>query len=166
MSPDQPPGEPVDAERPARRVVASYERYGDAQRAVDRLADSGFAVERAAIAAQGLRFVEEVTGRRTAARAAAEGSSQGAVVGALVGLFLGLFETNTAGLVLPLYGLVIGLLLGALAGLVLHAATSRGPDFSSVGHMEADHYDVLVDEPVADEALSLLGDRASTEQPG
>ena len=46
---------------PARRVIASYENYQDAQRAVDRLADAGFPVERAAIVGRGLSYVEQAS---------------------------------------------------------------------------------------------------------
>lgn len=59
----------------SRRVIASYGRYREAERTVDHLSDRGFPVEQTAIAAQGLRFVEQVTGRRTVARAAAEGAA-------------------------------------------------------------------------------------------
>lgn len=142
----------------SRRVVASYGRYREAERAVDHLSDRGFPVEQTAIAAQGLRFVEQVTGRRTVARAAAEGAGQGAVVGGLTGVLLGLFATATAGLVLLVYGMVLGLILGAVSGFAFHTASGGRRDFSSTGRMEADHYEVLVDEPVADEALRLLGE--------
>lgn len=166
MESSPPPRQHPGPDRPARRAIASYARYGDAERTVDHLADAGFAVERTAIAAQGLRFVEEVTGRRTAARAAAEGAGQGGVVGGAIGLFLGLFGTNTGGLVLLGYGIVIGLILGALVGLLLHAAGRSRRDFSSAGRMEADHYDVLVDEPVAEEAHRLLDEPAPHERSG
>jgi uncharacterized protein YjiS (DUF1127 family) len=49
------------AERPAttssspRRVVASYERYAQTQRAVDHLSDEHFPVERVAIVGEGLQ---------------------------------------------------------------------------------------------------------------
>ena len=46
-----------------RVVVASYESYPEAQRAVDYLSDRRFPVERVAIVADDLRFVEQVTGR-------------------------------------------------------------------------------------------------------
>ncbi|HZC19487.1 MAG TPA: general stress protein [Rubrobacteraceae bacterium] len=50
-------------EQAPRRVVGSYSSYAEAQRAVDHLSDEGFAVERVSIVAEGLRFVEQVTGR-------------------------------------------------------------------------------------------------------
>ena len=57
----------------ARRVVASFERYEEAQRAVDYLSDEKFPVERVAIVGEGLRLVEQVTGRLTWWRATVKG---------------------------------------------------------------------------------------------
>lgn len=124
---------------PNRRAVASFGHYGEAERAVDYLSDKGFPVEQTAIAAQGLRFVEQVTGRRTSIRAAAEGAGHGVVVGGLTGLFLGLFATASGGLVLLGYGVLLGVVLGAVSGFAFHAASRGRRDFSSAGRMEADH---------------------------
>ena len=41
----------------ARRVVASYSNYRDAQRAVDHLSDSRFPVDRVSIVARNLEYV-------------------------------------------------------------------------------------------------------------
>ena len=41
---------------PARRAVASFNRYEDAERAVDVLADQGFRVEHVAIVGRDLEF--------------------------------------------------------------------------------------------------------------
>lgn len=58
----------------ARQTVASYPTYAEAQRAVDYLSDQKFPVERAAIVAEGLRFVEQVTGRLNWGRALLNGA--------------------------------------------------------------------------------------------
>ena len=146
-------------ERAPRRVVASYGSYAEAQRAVDHLSDEGFAVERVSIVAEGLRFVEQVTGRVGYGRAALQGASSGAVIGAFFGFFLGLFslvDPLVSALVLVLYGLVFGAIIGAIIGLISHAASGGRRDFSSVGGMEADYYNVMADEEVAEEAQRLL----------
>ncbi|HZC19486.1 MAG TPA: hypothetical protein VE225_07225 [Rubrobacteraceae bacterium] len=54
------------------------------------------------------------------------------------------------------WGLVFGAILGAIIGLISHAASGGQRDFSSVGGMQADHYDVMADEEVAEEARRLL----------
>ena len=58
---------------PPRRVIASYTRYEEAQRAVDYLSDEKFPVERVAIIGEGLQLVEQVTGRLTWGKAALNG---------------------------------------------------------------------------------------------
>jgi hypothetical protein len=57
---------------------------------------------------------------------------------------------------LAFWGLVLGAILGAIIGLISHAASGGRRDFSSVGGMEAERYDVLADEEVAEEAQRLL----------
>jgi uncharacterized membrane protein len=142
-----------------RRPVASYDTYADAQRAVDRLSDEGFPVERVAIVGTGLRFVEQVTGRLTTGRAALMGALQGAVLGAIFGLLVGLIfaiDPNPAIPLLVLYGLVVGAITGALIGALVHAATGGERDFASVAGMQADRFEVMVDEEVADRAGEIL----------
>lgn len=150
---------PATSRRAPRRVVASYGTYAEAQRAVDHLSDERFPVERVSIVAEGLRFVEQVTGRVGYGQAALQGAGSGAVIGALFGFFLGLLslvDPLTSALVLVLYGLIFGAVLGAIMGLVFHALSGGQRDFSSVGAMEAERYNVVVDEEVADEAARLL----------
>lgn len=145
--------------QPPRRAIAVYDSYADAQRAVDRLADAAFPVERVAIVGHGLRYVEQVAGRMTVARAAAVGASQGAALGAILGLLAGLIfatDPNPALIVMVLYGLGSGALLGAAFGALTHAASGGMRDFVSIPSMQAERYELLVDEDVADQAVQLL----------
>ena len=75
-----------------RRIVASFDSYGDAQRAVDRLSDRGFPVERTAIVARGLEYVEQVTGRAGYLDAAIRGMFPGAIAGVLIRWLFGVFD--------------------------------------------------------------------------
>lgn len=146
-------------QRSPRRVVASYGSYSDAQRAVDYLSDEGFPVERVPIVGEDLRIVEQVTGRKGYAQAALQGAGSGAAIGAFFGFFLGLFslvDPLVSALVLVLYGLVFGAIVGAIMGLIFHALTGGRREFSSVGGMEAGHYDVMVEDEVAQDASQLL----------
>ncbi len=146
-------------ERAPRRVVASYGSYAEAQRAVDYLSDEQFPVERVTIVAEGLRLVEQVTGRVGYGRAALQGAGSGALIGLFFGFILGLFsliDPLVSALALAFWGLVLGAILGAIIGLISHAASGGRRDFSSVGGMEAERYDVLADEEVAEEAQRLL----------
>jgi hypothetical protein len=72
--------------------VASFDRYEEAELAVDRLSDRGFPVERVAIIGQDLQTVEQVTGKMTYPRAAWNGALSGAVPGVLIGWIFGLFN--------------------------------------------------------------------------
>jgi uncharacterized membrane protein len=145
--------------RTSRQPVAAYDSYAEAQRAVDHLSDRGFPVDKVAIIGQGLRYVEQVTGRYTTGRAALVGALDGALLGAFLGLLMGLiftYDPNPAVWLLMLYGLAIGALIGAALGAALHLATSGTRDFSSVPGMQAARYEVVVDEDVADRAAELL----------
>jgi uncharacterized membrane protein len=143
----------------ARREVAAFDTYAEAQRAVDHLSDRGFPVQHVAIVGQGLRYVEQVTGRLTTARAALLGAAQGALLGAILGLLAGLIFTLDPSPAIPLlvlYGLVVGAIFGAIAGALSHAMSRGERDFASVSGMEADRYVLLVDEDHADKATEIL----------
>ena len=155
------PMEPGPRERVVhpRRVIASYDSYPEAQRAVDYLSDEMFPVERVSIVAEDLRFVEQVTGRRGYGQATLQGAGSGAVIGILFGFFLGLFsliDPIFSAFLLALYGLIFGAILGAIIGLLGYALSGGRRDFSSVGGIEAGRYNVMADEKVADEASRLL----------
>lgn len=151
----------VPQDQATRRSVASYSTYVEAQQAVDHLADSTFPVERLSIVGEGLRFVEDVTGRAGYARAAVSGLVSGAATGALIGFVLGLltvFQPLTSALALALWGALIGAVVGMVSGLLGRALSSRR-DFSSVQTMRAQRYCLLADEPVADRAAAALSGR-------
>ena len=146
----------------ARRAVATFSRYEHAERAVDFLADRRFPVERTAIVARGLEYVEQVTGRMTYLRAALTGALNGAVIGVLIGWLFAVFnwfDPVVSSVWLVLDGLWFGALVGATMAVLLHALRGGRRDFSSVGAMRAEHYDVVVDEDVAGEAERLLSER-------
>jgi hypothetical protein len=142
-----------------RRAIAAYDNYADAQRAVDRLADAAFPVERVAIVGHGLRYAEQVVGRMTIARAAAIGASQGAALGAILGLLAGLIfstDPNPSLILMVLYGMGSGALIGAAFGALTHAASGGMRDFVSIPSMQAERYELLVDDEVADQAAQIL----------
>ena len=143
-------------------TVASFQRYVDAQRVVNRLAHAGFPVERIAIVARDLEVAEDVTGRTSSTAAAGRGAASGAAGGALLGLVLGLFDlagSTTAGIGLVLWGLVIGALVGALMALGSHEVTAGRHDFSSDLRFQAGQFAVVADADVAEDAARLLHSR-------
>ncbi len=151
------------ASRPrARIVIGTFASYGEAERAVDSLSDRKFPVERLAIDAEDLSFVEQVTGRLGWARAGMNGAATGALVGALFGWFAGILnwiQPLVAALTLTFYGLLLGALIGFVIGAAFHAIAGRGRDFSSTGSFTAERYDVVSDEEVAEAARRLLDER-------
>jgi hypothetical protein len=125
-------------------------------RAVDWLSDEGFPVERVAIVGSGLRAVEQVTGRVTVGKAAAQGAVQGAVIGVFFAVLFGLFFAGPAFFGLLVYSVLLAALFGAALAAVNHAALGGTQDFGAIASMQADRYDVMVDQEVADEAERVL----------
>jgi hypothetical protein len=157
------PGSPDAPARSARRTVASFTSYADAERAVDRLADLDFPVEKVAIVGQDLQTVEQVTGKMDYPRAAWRGALSGAVPGALIGWIFGIFDwvdPILTGLLLALYGLLIGAVVGAIIGMVVYALQRGSRDFSSVTFMRPRRYELVVDDDAADQAARLLAQGA------
>jgi hypothetical protein len=149
----------VRPNEPARKVIATFDNYADAERAVDYLSDSRFEVNRVAIVGRDLQYVEQVLGRLSYGGAALRGAGSGALVGALIGWIFGLFnwiEPLISALVLAGYGLIFGAIVGALIGLLIHALQRGRRDFHSVSALKPTRYDVVADVEVADRALQLL----------
>ena len=157
----------VRTNEPARQVIATFDNYADAERAVDYLSDQRFDVARVAIVGRDLEYVERVLGRLNFGGAALRGAGSGALVGALIGWIFGLFnwvEPLIAGLVLAGYGLVFGAVVGALVGLLLHALQGGRRDFHSVSGLRPKYYDVVADVDLADPAIQLLGDAGNRRE--
>ncbi|MEF2277817.1 general stress protein [Deinococcus sp. YIM 134068] len=141
----------------ARVNVATYATYPEAQRAVDYLSDQRFPVERTAIVGEGLKTVEQVTGRLDWGRAATLGFGQGIFIGLFIGLLFGLLGLGGGNLIYAAaYGMVMGALTGLLWSVVGYAMSGGRRDFTSVGGMRAERYVILADAEVAEQARTLL----------
>ena len=140
----------------AWNTVARFDDYQSAQRAVDRLSDDGFPVEKLDIVGSDLQLVERVTGRLTKARAAAAGAVSGLWAGLLIGILFGLFTTGHAWLVMVAAGIGLGVLWGAIFGFAAHLATRGERDFSSLRGLSAGHYDLVAREGGAEQARTAL----------
>ena len=149
----------VRPSEPARQVIATFDNYADAERAVDYLSDQRFEVNKVAIVGRELEYVEQILGPMNYGTAALRGAGSGALVGALIGWIFGLFnwiESLISALVLAGYGLVFGAIVGALFGLLVHALQRGQRDFHSVSGLRPKCYDVVADVEGADRALQLL----------
>jgi hypothetical protein len=147
-----------------RRTLAVLDRYEDAQELVDRLSDGGFPVEHLTIVGRDLRLVERVVGRLDWLRAALGGLVTGAVWGVLFGLLFGIWfaHDGTSLLAILAYWIVIAAVFGLIFALVLYAFSGGRRKFTSVTGMQAARYEVLVDEPFAEEAIRVLAGAAGT----
>ncbi|MET0457363.1 MAG: general stress protein [Mycobacterium sp.] len=149
----------VRPNEPARQVIATFDNYADAERAVDYLSDQGFEVNRVAIMGRDLEYVEQVLGRLNYGGATLRGAGSGALVGALIGWIFGLFNWISplvSAFVLAGCGLVFGAIVGALFGLLAHAMQRGHRDFHSTSALRPRSYDVVANVEVADRALQLL----------
>jgi hypothetical protein len=142
---------------PRGQVVATYDTYVEAQRAVDFLSDEQFPVQHVSIVGSDLKMVENVLGRLTRGRAAAAGAATGAWFGLFVGIVLSLFadsSTNTFALIIG--AAVYGVVFGAIFGFAGHAVTRGQRDFTSRSKIVASSYDVHCTWAEADKAREVL----------
>lgn len=151
-------GSEIGVEITRRPVLASFEDYSDAQKAVDTLSDNHFPVQHVAIVGVDLRLVESVLGRMSWGRAALSGMATFAWFGVLIGLFVSFFGAeNVSAAQMVLLGLLFGAGFGIIFGLVSYAFTGGKRDFVSRQALQAARYDVLCDAEVIAQARRTLG---------
>jgi len=147
--------DPISA---AWNTVARFDDYESAQRAVDRLSDDSFPVDKLDIVGIDVRLVERITGRLTKGRAAAAGALSGLWAGLLIGTLLALFTTGHAWLGVIAVAVSFGALWGAVFGFVAHSATRGQRDFSSVRALAASHYDLIARGGTVEQAKRMLAE--------
>lgn len=135
-------------------LIASYDTYEQAQRAVDYLSDEKFPVQKVAIIGTDLRMVERVTGRLNYPRVAGAGAASGAYFGLFVGLLLSLF--GSGGIDLFLAAILIGAGFGMLFGVISFSFTGGRRDFTSASQIVASQYRVMAVAEVANQARNTL----------
>jgi hypothetical protein len=146
-----------------------YDKYADAQKAVDFLSDNEFPVENCMIVGTELKQVERVTGRLTAGRVALGGLLSGVWMGLFIGLIFSFFGSGTSALAVILSTVAFGALFGVIWASIGYAATRGQRDFSSVSQIVATRYEVLVEHKLATQGRELLarlpGYTVSQQQP-
>ena len=132
-----------------------YDRYEQAQQAVDYLSDHEFPVQNCLIVGTELKQVERVPGRLTTGRVAVSGVLSGVWMGLFVGVVLSLFTTgSTVSIILST--MLFGAFFGLIYALVGYAATRGRRDFTSVTQVVATRYEVLVEHKYAEQGRTLL----------
>ena len=136
--------------------LGTYEKYDDAQKAVDYLSDNQFAVENCMIVGTDLRQVERVTGRLTRGRVAGAGALSGMWMGLFVGLIFALFDQKNSTTWAVLATVAFGAVFGVVWAMLGYAATKGRRDFTSVSQVVATRYEVLVEHKLAEQGRALL----------
>jgi len=138
--------------------LGTFDKYEDAQKAVDYLSDHDFAVQNCLIVGTDLKQVERVTGRLTRARVMGAGALSGMWMGLFVGLIFALFgEGNST--VAVLSTVAFGAAFGVVWATIGYAATKGRRDFTSVSQVVATRYEVLVEHKFAEQGRALLANR-------
>jgi hypothetical protein len=132
-----------------------YDKYEQAQRAVDFLSDHEFPVENCMIVGTELKQMERITGRLTTGRVALSGAGTGLWLGLFVGVLFSFFGTRNA-VAEIVSTMLLGLVFGVIWALVGYAMMRGRRDFSSVTQVVATKYEVLVEHKVAAQARELL----------
>jgi hypothetical protein len=134
-----------------------FEKYEEAQKAVDFLSDEQFPVQNCMIVGTDLRQIERVTGRLTYGKAAMAGGASGLWFGLLVGFLLSWFtNSSTNFLALIVSSALFGAVFFAIWAVAGYAATRGRRDFTSVSQVVATRYEVLVEHKVAAAAREQL----------
>lgn len=142
---------------PRGQVLATYDTYAEAQRAVDYLSDKEFPVQHVSIVGSDLRMVESVLGRLTRGRAAVAGAATGAWFGLFVGVLLAVVaEDGTSVFGIVVSALIFGAVFGAIFGFVGHGLTGGKRDFTSRSKIVASSYEVRCTWAEADRAREIL----------
>jgi hypothetical protein len=135
-------------------VIASFDSYAEAQRALATLADRQFPVEHASIIGRDVRLVDRVMGHVSAGKAALAGFATGVWIGLMVGLIFAIVSPWAIGAIS--FGVLLGGALGALWGLLAHALLGGNRVIESLRTIEAASYELVVDQPFAEQATHLL----------
>ena len=133
-----------------------FDKYEDAQQAVDFLSDREFPVENCMIVGTDLRQVERVTGRLTMGRVALAGGVTGIWLGLFVGLIFALFAPSGDAFMTVLWSMMFGAVFALVWALIGHAMTRGQRDFTSVSQVIATRYEVLTEHKFAQQARDLL----------
>jgi hypothetical protein len=149
-------GRPRLPTKPTGWPIGSYEAYGEAQRAVDFLAENQFAVEDVTIVGVDLMLVERVIGRLSWGRVLGTGAVSGAWFGLFVGALLSMFNTQGFAWQPVLAGLVFGVLSGLVFAAIGYSASKGQREFSSTSQLVAGRYDVLCQPRSAEQGRDLL----------
>ncbi|MDO5683362.1 MAG: hypothetical protein Q4G46_11100 [Propionibacteriaceae bacterium] len=133
-----------------------YEKYDEAQKAVDYLADQKFPVENLAIVGTDLKLVERVTGRKNWGSVLSQSVLTGISTGLLVGILLSLFSPDGQFWTMLLVAIGIAIVLNVIFGAVIYATSGGRRDFNSVRTTIPSKFEILCEHKHVARARELL----------
>ena len=136
--------------------LGTFDKYEDAQRAVDELSDRGFPVQNCLIVGTDLKQLERVTSRLTWGRVLLGGALSGVWLGLFVGLIFAMFETQSSPVALMLTPALAGTAFGVVWAALGYAMTRGRRDFASVSQVVATKYEVFVEHTFAQQGREIL----------
>ena len=142
-----------------RQAIASFSDYALVEQAMDLLVAREFPVEHVSISGEGLRLVEDVTGRLTYGVTTLRGLVAGALFGVVLGMvfgFVGLTDPIVSGFVVAAWGALAGAAGGALVASLGRWLEEGRRDFVSRTRLEATRQIILCDVEHAEEAARVL----------
>lgn len=141
---------------PRGEVVATFDRYSDAQAAVARLVRAEFPAREIAVVGNDLKSVERVTGRMSYARAALAGALSGLWVGIFFGLLMVLLSPGSATPLFIVAAALIGAGFGMFFNIAVFSVGRRRREFVSSMQVLASSYDIVVGPDHANRARNAL----------
>ncbi|KQV73916.1 hypothetical protein ASC61_02230 [Aeromicrobium sp. Root344] len=133
-----------------------FDKYADAQKAVDYLSDNEFPVQNVLIVGTELKQVERVTGRLTWSRVLMAGAGSGLWLGLFVGIVVSAFSEGSSFFATVLGCAAIGVVFSVVFAALGYGATRGQRDFSSVQKVVATKYEVLVEHKFLAQGQELL----------
>jgi hypothetical protein len=151
--------EPISDREPAGMMVASHASYRAARQDANSLVSHGFPPDRVLVRVRGLRLERQRRTVGASLRRAARGGLLVGGIGGLLGLWVaGVVLALPAGTVLAVVagGAVAWAAVGVAGGVGVPALRARWQGRAGVEVLEADGYDVAVDDRLAEAAHRLL----------
>lgn len=136
--------------------IGVYTTYGDAQKAVDSLADQNFPVGNLAIVGTDLKLIERVTGRKTWGTVLTQGVSSGLSTALMVALIMWFITPERSVLSIFAMALLVGIGIGVAFAAIGHLASKGQRDFTSVSQTIPSKFEILCEHKVAADARALL----------
>lgn len=133
-----------------------FEKYEQAQKAVDYLSDQKFPVENLAIVGTDLKLVERVTGRKDWGSVIRQSLMTGISTGLLVGILLAIFAQPDQFLEMLAVALVMAIVINILFGVLVYRLSGGKRDFNSIRTTIPNRYEILCEHKVVAKARELL----------